>query len=311
MERTAFLLGFLCLVLKLSANSDHTTVPFFKADRLIYVEAEVEHQRGYFIVDTGYRGILLNHKYFKGIQTDRYLMGVNGEGVAVQGKLIDLRLGSIVERDLYGEVSDLQRLEEQKGLKILGLIGSTFFKKFEIVFDYFNNELTLYRLDRKGRRLTWDWSYRIPSQTVDFKWRGHLPIIDVEVGEHQVRLGIDSGAESNLFDQKILPKLKSYVKAIHQARIIGLGRKAIQVHVGTLHSIAVGTIRYSPMRTMFVNLIPFLKDLSGGKVQGLIGYEFLSQYKTGINFRRQEIYIWNEENVQDRLPSFISRRKEE
>lgn len=40
-----------------------------------------------------------------------------------------------------------------------------------------------------------------------------------------------------------------------------------------------------------------------------MGYEFLSQYRTAINFRKKEIYIWDAAYVQEQLAAVQKQGK--
>ena len=259
------------------------------------------------MIDTGFPRVLLNSNYFSGVGSDRYLVGVNGKAEKVEIKHVDLRIGSVAKKRVFTEIADLSALEQKKNIRLLGMIGSSFFKDFELIFDYPNKELTLYRLNKKGTKLVWDWFYRSPAELLKYKLKGHLPVMEARVNGLRLKLAIDSGAESNLFDDRHFESLGPYLRNRRITRVAGLGPKTKEVPVAALINVEIGRINYAPMRTMFSNITPFSKPLAGPKLDGIVGYEFLSQFKTGINFKRKEIYIWPEENLEGRPADLFTR----
>lgn len=280
-----------------TVSPDFTSVPFYKAGKVIYIEAEANGQSGFFLIDTGYRGILLlNEKYYKGIKTTKVLLGIGGKETNLRIRYVNLILGSIDLPKVYAEIIDLSSIERKKDLPILGLIGRNFFQKYECIFDYQNQKLSLFKLDRKGRKLAPEWYSDAPSDTMKFKFKGHLPVIEVQVGTTLLKLGLDSGAESNLLNEKCLEKVQSHLKCRRNGKVSGFRKETQKVPMGVLINIVIAEIPYRPMQTMLSNINHFNTELTGPTMDGIFGHEFLSQYKTAINFKKRELYIWRSKN---------------
>lgn len=48
----------------------------------------------------------------------------------------------------------------------------------------------------------------------------------------------------------------------------------------------------APMTTAFVSLAAWNISVPGPGADGMLGYEFLHQYKVMIHFKRKELYLW-------------------
>ena len=285
-----------------------TKVPLYQSGNIIYIEATVNKKRGFYVIDTGYRGILLNNRHFHGKASDRLLVGVTGYGDQfLETNRVGLRIGSLDRIGLNAEIGNLQHLEKRIGIQILGLIGSTFFKRLEVVLDYANREMTLYRLDKHGHRLDSSWEEGSPSQTLPFQFKGHLPVISIPMGLTVLRLGLDSGAESNLFDLKTMPGISAFLRNHRTTTVAGLGGGVLQAPVAMLIHFRIGDLSYRPMRTLFIDLKVFQRHLPHGALDGILGHSFLHQCKIGINCKRKEIYFWDNRPESEAAPDLISK----
>lgn len=278
------------------SESEYAVIPFYRAGNLIYIEARADDQVGFFLIDTGYSGILLNSQYFKGSKTEKVIVGCNGETSNVEMKYVNLSLGSIDLQRVYTDVADLSNLEHKKDLRFLGMIGRTFFRNYECIFDYSNQELTFFKLGKKGKKLALDLLHESPSDTIKFRLKGHLPVIKVQIGSTLLKLGLDTGSETNLINEKCLPKIQSQLINRGTVRLRGLRKEVKVVPVGVLTNIVIGKIPFYPMRSMFSDIEYINDEFPGPNIDGIIGYEFFSQYKTAINFKKRELYIWGQKN---------------
>ena len=283
-----------------------TKVTMHQSGKIIYIEASVEKKKGFFVIDTGFRGILLNKRYFNGRESDRVLIGVTGPGNQfLETKRVDIHIGSLRERNLFAEIGDLDHLHRRLGMPILGLIGSTFFNSFEVVLDYERLEMTLYRIDKKGHRLELGWDDPPPNQMVNFRFTGHLPIIEVLVGQKKLRLGLDSGAECNLFDLKTMKTIHPFLRNHRTTKVTGLAGKVQTVPVAMLIAFEIGPLSYKPMRTIFADLKAFRQRLSNGNLDGILGYGFLHQFKIGINLKQKKLFLWEKGPEEKKQPELV------
>lgn len=71
--------------------------------------------------------------------------------------------------------------------------------------------------------------------------------------------------------------------------LCGADQNSCVSKVAKLNSFNVDGLSYKDHIFQFTDLIFGHEVL----IDGLIGYEFLSEYKTAIDYQKQKIYVWN------------------
>lgn len=278
---------------------EFAVLTFNRVGNLIYLEAIADQKTGYFLIDTGYRGILLNKRFFEGRLTNMYLQGTNGLGNQLADKSVDLKLGLIQLNDMDAQVTDLSKLEKSIGIPLHGIIGSTFFEDFELMIDYAHNRMILIQLNDQGEK-TVELPLIMPAtDTLSFRLKGHLPVIAVNIGSRELQLGIDTGASSNLFRDDNWSKLGGFVWGKKEVFLRGLGKARKKTKAGMVSQVEMEGIPFQAMHTLFSNIGNINRDLRGPKLDGIIGYEFLHQYTMALNFRKKELYLWRQPPVEE------------
>jgi len=283
---------FYCL-----SNPSVTSVPFYIIRNLVIVQASVNGKTGLFIMDTGVSDVILNDRYFYGKSTGDQFHGINGGEVENKVNFIKLNLGGF-EKRASAIITDFSALEKLYGLELLGVIGNGIFKNYEVVFDYTFKELTIYKLDKKGSRLTSKELHMIPTDTLHFTFRNGVPSVEVHVNGKLLKMSVDSGATSNVMDIHELDPQHAEFMQLSEHSLVGFGSKKITVKSLQIENIRVGNHSCPPMKTLFVNLQHFNNNHKGKKVDGILGYEFMSNFRVAINFKKSEIYLWDRETVE-------------
>ena len=161
--------------------------------------------------------LILNKKYFgdaKGVFDDQAsAVGVNGQVSGVLAKDASLEIGGQKWKNVYAHLYDLAYLEEAKGIRIMGLIGSLIFRNYELAIDFELRHLVLSRLDKQGGKLDAYYNYPPPDVIVPFKRKGHMPYIEATVEGYPLNLGIDSGAGIALLINKKQADLRPFMIA--------------------------------------------------------------------------------------------------
>jgi len=260
---------------------------FELAGRLITVEAEVEGVRGTYIVDSGAVTFMLNSRYFPGLEDrakpmDHGAQGVNGslEGIRVvdANNFIwqDTELASISAL-LY----DLSHLEEKTGVEIKGLIGAEFLKRYVVEYDYSKQEITLY--SNASNSFTQDEM----SHVVDIEMLDNMPVFGIEIGKKKLRVALDCGAEEAMLFKKWDEPLSPYYKYLGTTGLSGADKvESINKQV-KLDAYKVGDVTYKKQDFIFADLT-YNHSI---EIDGLLGYEFLSQHKTTVDYEKGKIYI--------------------
>ncbi len=287
-------------------------LPFQRVGKIIYLEAEVEGKSGGFIIDTGLSEVVLNAAYFEnGYSSPLVLKGFNGALDNVSHRKVQLTIGTIQKQNVATIVADLSHLEKFKSTRFLGILGNSFLANFEVALDYYNNEITFYELDRKGNRLWAELDEDVPDESLKMSFKGHIPTIEMVCGEQRLRLGIDSGAESNLFNAKVLEKLGDHFSQGVSKKVGGLGKEIKLLVAGKTSGLRIGSLPLAPMKTILVDLSPYFAKLHGPRTDGLVGYELLKEYKIAINYRKKKVHLWRHGfNIQEDLILVSSKQRE-
>lgn len=276
-------------------NPNTIYIPFNLAGRLITVQARVDTLQGNFVLDTGAERLLLNRRYFGRpghASASIRAMGNTGQVLNVDQHWIDtLHWDNLFFRNVQANIVDLSHIERKKHISLIGIIGYNVFKDFEIFLDFQLMQLVLTRLDKKGFRIDSTAIWETPIDSVDFKLAKHFVVFKGRVGEANLRFGLDSGAELNLIDRRVKRKVFDQFEIVKRVRMLGAGQNTIEVVAGSLKDVYIGQQHSDSMRT----LITSLSDMNlnfGIRLDGVLGYEFLSTRRTLINYKRKKLYFF-------------------
>ncbi len=298
---------YIALFLMVSFNNillgSYATIPFQVEGKLIIIEAIVDGQKGNFILDTGISELLLNNRYYVGHQSSKHYYGLNGQGGTMELGRPTVQIGEQSWGRVYAQIVPMVAIERSKGIRIHGLLGTEVFKKHTLMIDYRKRELRLYPLDRNGENSSFAQG-PLPDEVLTFKYKGGTPLINLRVGDKKLKLAVDTGAEVNLFANKYLEQLASFIKRRRQQRFHGFGNKGQKTTFASLSGVQTTLGEVAEMNTAFANLDHYNRHVVGPKTDGIIGYEFLQQFRVAFNFKKREVYLWEKE---DRL--FVSTDK--
>ncbi len=273
-------------------------VPFKRIGGLVIIEAEVDGLKGNFIVDTGAPNLVLNINRLDYARPSRLQqsMGINGQVNQIYEKGVRrMYCGEVLFKNVRAHAIDLSHLEKVRGIPLLGLIGHSLLKKYEVTFDHKAHRLLFHQIDKKGRRLNpRSHQYYPPTDSLDFTLVGHIPSFITSIGDRRLRLGLDTGAEVNLFDKKYKKILTKRFDNMHKMALHGVSAKAVSADVGKMSYFWVDCLKFKDMTTLFANLKNFNLAYNR-RLDGILGQEFIRQRKMSINFKKRKIYFWGPE----------------
>ena len=251
---------------------------------IILVEAFIDQQPHTFVLDSGAPGLILNNFQSNGIKTS--ITGINGTMTAYDLILKNFSWADKHYPSIAATSMDLSRLESMTKRKISGLIGYDLLKDYELFLDYEKRVMQL-----QPHRVNID-EESVPLVRFPITFHEHLPVIEAEIAGQKLQLGLDTGAEINVLDQHISARIASAASdVVPYGKIYGVGNADVpsaQVRV------SVTRIRRAAYREM--NFV--LTDLSGimdrgmTKIDGILGFPFLSSCKFSIDFRKKEQKVW-------------------
>lgn len=277
-------------------------IPFRLSDRLIVVQAQVDTLEGNFILDTGADGLVLNGRHFDGERlVSRAASGgvTGGVGRVYSRDMEQIGWGDLTYRDLRADVIDLSHIEYKKNIRLLGLIGFELLEDFEVFIDFQLRQLTLSRVDRKGRLLDTLPALEKPTDSLEFKLINYVIVLPVRVGGKKAAFSLDTGAEVNLLDRFVNRKVLDHFEILKRVKLNGTGPNAVEVLAGRLSSVQCGPVFCRPMQTLLTNLDD-IEKVYGFSLDGVIGFEFLFRRRIAINYRREMLYFysWYSQNEQ-------------
>jgi len=299
-------LGWVVTFLDLK-NSPVTSVSFQLVRNLILVKGSVNGREGHFILDTGASDVILNRRFFKGKPTTKKFYGIHGNEIENEIIYIKFNLGGF-EKNIGANVIDFTALEKVTGLELFGVIGNSLFKNCELILDYTFQELTIYQLNKEGNRLTSRNIHQNPQASLSIFAGSGVPILVVNANGKQLKMILDTGASVNVMDDKQINRQYPSLLQVREDSLAGFGEGIVQVKTSKLNEMKVGNLSCPPMKTLLVPLNQLNQNHWGVGVDGVLGYEFLRNFRVAINFRKREIYLWDRESVE--LQWAIANNKE-
>ena len=265
-----------------------TRVPIHRHNGLPIVNVIIDGQPCNMFFDTGAPGVILNSKYFDH-NIEGQVMGSGGRGAVGTGSVSGLHhvklmdMGGITLEDTDIMTSDLSNLETV-GVAVHGILGQSFYKNFDMLFDFKRNEIMLLEPDTTHQWLQTEGNRCLTVKGVK---KGHLLAFDCQLGGVPVVLAFDSGAQSNLLSNDWPQQHPSSVKGIKKGHLIGYGEGRASITKGKT-TLTLGGRTFKKQQTVFSN-VSHLKESKG--IDGLFGCEVLDKQKLLISYKRQELIL--------------------
>lgn len=278
---------------ELPADRDFIIIPFKMAGRLLMVDAVVDGQSGNLIFDTGASGIVVNQTYFRKYtrQTGNRSNGITG-GVS---NVTDISLGNIRISDLEvkkisATVADLSHIENQKGVKVLGLFGFKMIRDFEIVIDINRQVLQLCKIDDHGNRLNGTLPAFPADHWQNFTSSRNVVFIRGEIAGKELKFCLDTGAEINALSSSCSRSILKTVSITGRSNLSGAGAGQPKVLSGTMTEFSFGGRELTPMFSLITSL-DALAQAYETSLDGMLGYDFLKKGAICINFVKKQMGI--------------------
>ncbi len=262
------------------------TVSFTERQGLPFVQASVNGRTGFFLLDTGSSGLLLNTKYFQA-EKESGLPGFTStvHGIQTSGRsktAKSFQWGQLRIGEIRGQLHDFSALESPPITPLLGAIGHEQLKTSAVRFDWRNKQIAV----RPGNTRTMPSENRGgPATVIGFTPFLHAPAFPVKIGNSTRKMLFDSGAQINL-----LPNLDGldghFRKSEDVTRISDGGTISKEtVWLGQVDEVQVGGLPFNDL-PFAVFAVPYLDG------HGILGTPLLQRCLVEINFPRKTISIW-------------------
>ena len=279
-------------------NKYTTRIPFKLVDHLIVVKAEILNEKGNFIIDTGSETLILNKvhfsKFYSHQKKDETASGImRSIENSYEKHIKEFKLQNFKLENRNSDVIDLSHIEKSKKIKLLGVIGYSILKDYEVFIDMHLNQVTLTKVDAFGDKLNKHVYLEKIVDSLDFNLKHHTIVVKGTINNQNVRLGIDTAAEFNQINKSINKKALKYFIPKKRLRLTGIGKRKIEVLAGKLHRVKLSeTTYFGPMLTVLTNLSK-MNEAFGTNLDGILGYEFFAQKRTIINYQKEKLYFIN------------------
>lgn len=277
-----------------TAKGDFDTLklPIIRAGKLLLVEGEVDGMRGNFIFDTGAPGLVLNTSYFRqnAIKKNRTSVGIAGSSSNVYELEVNkLQISSLYYEKMIVELTDLSHIENNKNIRILGLLGMSLFNELEITLDTRKNTLMLVRPNKN----------KLPSEAPDvllpLSTSNNTLFIPMKIANKKLNVCFDTGAEQMVLDNELSQKILKNVQLNKRLNLTGTGGQKIEVWSGQLNEVNIAGHSIKNVPVLLSSLYQ-LSEAFGQPIDAIIGYSLMETGVIHINIPKKEfgLYLYKE-----------------
>ena len=258
--------------------------PFVENRGLLFVRARVNERPGFFLVDTGSSGMLLNKKYFSS-DFRNVMPGVTSTVQGIKPHLgssvvSSFQWGELRAEGIRGQLHDFSVMETPAITPLLGAVGHEQMKNCAIVFDWDKRRIDV-RPAADGKA----GASRAPKAVLAFTYFLHVPAFPVRIGSTTRRMVFDSGAQINMIPN--INGIEDHFRKVEAVTRISDGGQIGKetALLGLIDETWIGGARYRDF-PFAVFEVPYLAG------QGIIGSPLIQKGLIEINFPKKTISIW-------------------
>jgi len=276
----------------INSNSTSYSIPLKRIGRLYAIEAVIDGESGNLIFDSGATMLVLNRAYFRDhVVTDEInSSGITGSAGLVQKITINsLEIGELKYIKQAANLANLGHIENKRGIKVLGLFGFDLIKSFEITLDINNSRLILNPIDNKGNLMNTASNFKADI-TKKLEIANNVIFLKANIGEKPLRFCFDTGAETNALSSSLSKTILSTVTVTKTVKLKGSGSASVEVIYGKMNNFQIGDTLFNSMETI-ITYMDHLNEAYGIRIDGVLGFDFISKANFNFNFVKQSIGI--------------------
>ena len=244
-----------------------------------------------FILDTGAGTSLLSTELAK--QLDVKILGSKeghsaGGKVSVSlGKVDSLTLGETKLEGVEVGVVDLAHIGRAVGAKLDGDLGYNFLKHFRVTIDYRDFELRLEdpkRVESFARGAQMEVAIRLAAPAKP------LILVDVHAnGRGPFQFAIDTGTSTTAITPDLARELRLETSPVGAGTT---GGAPVDFSAGSLQSFQLGGAKIDNVAVVVADFFNMLSAAVGAKLDGIVGYNFLRNYKVVIDYPGETLTLF-------------------
>lgn len=244
---------------------------------LMFVEVTINGTKGLLLVDTGSNGfILLNATYFKTVATGQTMSGMAGTVDVGQVNVELLEWQGLNLKNLSLPGMKMNQLNVGTDEKVLGLIGSAFFKPYQLTLNFATRELELNKTVADAPIV----KDILPIIKLPFTLVGGFPVVEVSIAGKSRRFVMDTGATDNLIDTGLETEIGGWKQTQEVNMTEGSGNGG-NVRRGILDRMTIGGLNMDKIQ-MGLHKMPAFDKENG--IVGILGFQFLKYFYVDINY---------------------------
>jgi predicted aspartyl protease len=244
-----------------------------------------------FILDTGAGTSLLSSDLAK--ELDVKTIG-SKEGQSAGGKVSvslakvgSLAVGETKLDDVDVGIVDLSHIAKTIGAKIDGDLGYNFLKHFRVTINYRDCELRLEdpkRVESFARGTQTEVPIRLANPAKP------LILVDVHAnGQGPFQFAIDTGTSTTAITPELAKQLGVETSPVGAGTT---GGAPIDFHAGSLRLFQLGGAKIDNMDVVVADFFTMLNAAIGAKLDGIVGYNFLRNYKVVIDYPGENLTLF-------------------
>ncbi len=139
---------------------------------------------------------------------------------------------------------------------------------------------------------------RIPFEIVELEHQSYHIVVDGKIDDVDLTFIIDTGASRTIIDKCFSDKLEKLTLGAENPMATGLSAEEIPVELFNVSKLKIGEVIFNDVQLLTADLtainVVYL-NLTGKKIGGLIGCDFLLKKVKSIDFKRKFITISKKE----------------
>jgi hypothetical protein len=211
-------------------------------------------------------------------------------GNVYQITIAKMEFANLLYENVQADVADLGHIENNRNVKILGLLGFALVKNLEIVIDARNSELRLYRIDDSGNRTGTRKRQFLADHQQELDEKRDILFLSADIAGKSLHFCFDTGAETNVLNSYANKKVLNTITITRRKVLRGAGSAGSEVLFGRMNEFMFGSRKIERMETIVTNLNA-LSEVYGRTTDGMLGCSFMENGLICINFVKKQFSI--------------------
>jgi predicted aspartyl protease len=245
-----------------------------------------------FILDTGAGITLLTAELARQLgitpTESKEGMGAGGKVKVSLGKVASLAIGEArIEALQVAITPELHGIGAAIGAKIDGNIGYNYLKNFCLTIDYAKRTLRLTQAEHESVNSEYSAQPQIKFRLAH-PAKPLLLVPTLVNGKGPYQFALDTGASTTVVSPELAQNLG--IRSTSAAAMTGGGGK-VQAAIGKVESLAVGAAKVEDLPVMVADFLVMLSQATATKLDGIIGYNFLKEFRVTIDYPNERLYL--------------------